>query len=133
MDGAGRIGESGSTRWLGEWQPPPVTSTGRERLLETFLAAADAVALARPEVDVDIAREVMLEAATMLHDGLALDGVDEADLDTVVEQVAADLVSTDPGAALRASAAAARAEPGPLHDPEAASAAYLTAAQTLGV
>ena len=59
--------------------------------------------------------------------------MDPRDLDGVVEQVAQDLVSPDPGAALRASAAAALAEPGSLHDREAASAAYLTAAQTLQV
>lgn len=102
-------------------------------LAERFLAAADSVALARPEVDVDMAREVMLEAATMLHDGLALDGVDPRDFDAVVDAVARDLVAPDPGDALRASAAAALAEPGGLHDAEAASAAYLTAAQTLRI
>jgi hypothetical protein len=108
-------------------------SSSANPLTAPFLAAADAVAASRPEVDVDIAREVMLEAATMLHDGLALDGVDPRDLDAVVEQVVEDLVSPDPGAALRASAAAALAAPGPLHDREAASAAYLAAAQTLQV
>jgi hypothetical protein len=41
-----------------------------------FLATAEAVAKARPEVDLDMAREVFLEAATMLHNGLVLDDLD---------------------------------------------------------
>ena len=40
--------------------------------LEEFLAAAEAVAQARPEVDLDAAREVFTEAATLLYNGLVL-------------------------------------------------------------
>jgi len=48
-------------------------------MLAPFLAAAEAAAKARPEVDVELARELLAEAATMLHNGLALDGLDEHD------------------------------------------------------
>jgi hypothetical protein len=46
---------------------------------DRFLATAEAVAIARPEVDLDMAREVFQEAATLLHNGLALDGLDDHD------------------------------------------------------
>ena len=96
--------------------------------LEQFLATAEAVAQARPEVDVEMAREVFQEAATLLHNGLALDGLDEHDADAVVAGLCVDLVAADPGAAVRARSRAAMADPGALHDPEGVWAAYLTAA-----
>ena len=40
---------------------------------DRFLATAEAVARARPEVDLGTAREVSGEAATLLHDGMALE------------------------------------------------------------
>ena len=45
---------------------------------DQLLATAERVARERPEVDVDMAREVFLEAATLLHDGLVLDDLDLA-------------------------------------------------------
>ena len=100
-------------------------------MLAPFLAAAEAAAKARPEVDVELARELLAEAATMLHNGLALDGLDEHDTVIVVDALAADLVARDPGRAVRARAEATLTEPGGLHDAEAAWAAYLTAASIL--
>ena len=100
-------------------------------LVEPFLAAADAVAAARPEVDAEMAREVFLEAATLLHDGLALDGLDRHDTDAVVAGLCADLVAVDPGSAVRARSRAALDHPGSLHDPEGVSAACLAAAAVL--
>jgi len=98
---------------------------------DRFLATADAVAEARPEVDLELAREVFREAAQLLHDGLALDGLDEHDTDAVVAGLCVDLVAETPGAAVRARSRAALEDPGDLHDPEAVSAAYLTAAAVL--
>src|SRR3954449_6614909 len=46
---------------------------------DRFLATAEAVVRERPEVDPEMAREVFLEVATMLYNGLALDGLDEHD------------------------------------------------------
>src|SRR5215212_5559079 len=85
---------------------------------DQFLATAEAVAKARPEVDLEMAREVFLEAATLLHDGLVLDDLDEHDAQAVVAGLCVDLVAPDPGAAIRARAQATRDEPGDLHDPE---------------
>ena len=99
--------------------------------LDQFLATAEAVARARPEVDLDMAREVFLEAATLLHDGLALDGLDSHDARAVVSGLCVDLVAEDPGAAVRARARATAEEPGDLHDPEGVSAAYLVSASIL--
>lgn len=67
---------------------------------DQFLATAEAVALERPEVDLDMAREVFEEAATLLYNGLALEGLDEHDASAVVAGLCADLVTQDPGAAV---------------------------------
>src|SRR4051794_7500860 len=95
---------------------------------DQFLATAEAVAKERPEVDLELAREVFQEAATLLDNGLALDGLDEHDASAVVAGLCVDLVAADPGAAVRARSEATKESPGDLHDPEAVSAAYLIAA-----
>ena len=74
-----------------------------------------------------MAREVFSEAATLLHDGLALDGLDRHDAGAVVAGLCIDLIAEDPGAAVRARSRAAEVAPD-LHDPEGVSAAYLIAA-----
>lgn len=102
--------------------PPP---------LDQLLATAEAVARDRPEVDPELAREVFREAATLLDDGLALDGLDEHDAAAVVAGLCVDLVTADPGAAVRARSRAAVEEPGDLHDPAGVSAAYLVSAGIL--
>ena len=79
----------------------------------------------------ELAREVFAEAATLLHNGLALDGLDEHDTEAVVAGLCVDLVAEDPGVALRSRARAALADSGELHDPEGVSAAYLVSASIL--
>ena len=98
---------------------------------DQFLVTAEAVARARPEVDPDMAREVFNEVATMLYNGLALDGLDEHDAAAVVAGLCVDLVATDPGAAVRERARATLADPADLHDPEGVSAAYLFSASIM--
>jgi hypothetical protein len=98
---------------------------------DQFLATAEAVARARPEVDLEMAREVFHEAATLLHDGLALDGLDEHDARAVVAGLCVDLVTEDPGAAVRARSRRTLHDVEDLHDPEGVSAAYLVAASIL--
>jgi hypothetical protein len=100
-------------------------------MLEPFLAAADAVAEARPDVDREVARELLEEAATMLHNGLALDHLDEHDAAAVVAWLCVDLVAPDPGAAVRARSRTTLESPGDLHDPDGVSAACLVAASIL--
>jgi hypothetical protein len=78
-----------------------------------------------------MAREVFQEAATLLHDGLALDGLDEHDANAAVAGLCLALVTEDPGATVRARSRAALVDPGDLHDPGAVSAAYLVAASIL--
>src|ERR1700709_494247 len=95
---------------------------------DQFLATAEAVAQARPEVDLELAREVFQEAATLLDNGLALDGLDEHDASAVVAGLCVDLVAADPGAAVRARSQAALEDAGGLQEPEAVSRAYLIAA-----
>ena len=102
--------------------------TGEPPFVDQFMATAEAVARARPEVDLETAREVFLEAATLLHNGLALDGLEDHDARAVVAGLCVDLCAQDPGAAIRARSRATLEDPGELHDPEGASAAYLMAA-----
>ena len=101
-------------------------------ILEPFLAAADAAASSRPEVDAPGARELMTEAATMLHNSLALDHLDEHDHALAVAFLAADLTATDPTEAVRARATTIADDPA-LHDPEGVRGAYLVVIQVLGL
>jgi len=105
-----------------------MSDTALGQPFDQFRAAAEAVAMARPEVDLEMAREVFDEAATLVDNGLVLDGLDEHDASAVVAGLCLDLVVTDPGAAIRARAAAVLDDRGDLHDPEGSSAAYLMAA-----
>lgn len=102
-------------------------------ILEPFLAAADAAAAARPEVDGVLARELMGEAAEMVHNSLALDHLDDHDLDAAVAVLAAALVAPDPTEAVRACAAAATDDDPTLHDPVGVRGAYLVVIQVLGL
>jgi hypothetical protein len=95
---------------------------------DQLLATAERVAQERPEVDLEMAREVFLEAATLLDNGLALDGLDEHDADAVVAGLCVDLVAEDPGAAIRARAQTALESPTDLHDHESVSRSLLIAA-----
>lgn len=89
---------------------------------DRFLATAEAAAAERPGVDPGMVREVFMEVVTMLHDGLVLDDLDQHDTDAVVAALCEDLVTADPGAAIRARAAAvAEAE---LHDRRAVAWVY---------
>jgi hypothetical protein len=78
-----------------------------------------------------MAREVFHEVATLLYNGLALDGLDEYDAGAVVAGLCVDLVAEDPGAAVRARSQATLEDPGDLHQPEGVSAAYLISARIL--
>ena len=98
---------------------------------DQFMATAEAVAQARPEVDLELAREVFHEAATLLYNGLALDGLDDHDASAVVAGLCLDLVAKDPGAAVRARSQATLQSPGDVHDPHGVSAAYLVSATIL--
>jgi hypothetical protein len=91
---------------------------------DQLLATAERVARERPEVDLDLAREVFEEAATLLYNGLALEGLDDHDANAVVAGLCVDLVSPDPGAPVRLRTQAALDDPGDLHDPKGVAAAY---------
>jgi hypothetical protein len=106
---------------------PAITEPPYDQLLR----AAEDVARERPEVDLELAREIFLEAATLLHNGLALDGLDHHDSDAVVAGLCVDLVTGDPGDAIRHRSRRALDDPGDLHDPESVSRSYLIAAAIL--
>jgi hypothetical protein len=79
----------------------------------------------------DLVAGITREAATLLHNGLALDGLDGHDASAVDAGLCLDLVAQDPGAAVRARSQATLEGPGDLHDTEGVSAAYLVAAAIL--
>src|SRR5688500_12302365 len=84
------------------WEARGMSSGAEGPPFDRFLATAESVAQARPEVDLEVAREVFQEAAALLHNGLALNGLDEPDADAVVAGLCIDLVAADPGSAVRA-------------------------------
>jgi hypothetical protein len=98
---------------------------------DQFLATAEEIVQALPEADPELVREVFREVATVLDNGLALDGLDDHDAHAVVAGLCVDLVADDPGAAVVARSRTASQDSGDLHDPAGVSAAYLTAAQLL--
>ena len=103
------------------WHPP----------FDRFFETAEAVAKARPDVDLDLAHEVFDEVATVLYNGLVLDGLDDHDAAAVVDGLCVDLISEDPAAAVRERAQATLDNPADLHDPEGVSRTYLIALATL--
>jgi len=112
-------------------KPRHVTTHGWTPPYDRFRATAETVARERPEVDAELALEVFDEVATLLHNGLVLDALDDHDAAAVVEGMCLDLVSEDPATAFRRRSAATLEEPGHLHDPEAVSRTYLIALATL--
>lgn len=107
-----------------------MTTPPLDPVFDPLLAMPDKLA-SRPGVDVEMAREVFLEAATLLHNSLALDALDEHDKRAVVAGLCEDLVDPDPGAAIRARALAVQDDSGDLHDPLVVAGTYVFAAQTL--
>jgi hypothetical protein len=103
------------------WDPP----------YDRFRTTAETVALERPDVDLELAREVFDEVATILYNGLVLDGLDDHDAGAVVDGLCLDLVAEDPAAAVRARSQATLEDPGELHDPEGVSRTYLIALASL--
>lgn len=100
-------------------------------LLAEFEAAASRAAAARPEVDAATARELMAEAAEMLHDSLALESLTAGDAAVVVRNLASDLTAPDPGEAVRARSAAVAQEPAGLDEPDVVAETYLVCAAVL--
>lgn len=100
-------------------------------LFATFEGAAEAAAHQRAGIDPDLARELMAEAAEMLHNGLALDQLGDHDFRLLADALARDLVAEDPSVAVRARAAAVLDSVGVYDDPEVASASCLVAASIL--
>ena len=69
-------------------------------------------------------REIFDEAATTLHNGLALDHLDDHDATIVVSELCVALSDPDPTAALMTRFYAATEAPGDLHDPIGVALAY---------
>jgi hypothetical protein len=125
------VGPAGETGCLGEGRSPRLAVVSASPVrppYDQFLVTAEAVVSQRPEVDAELTREVFEEAATLLYNGLALDGLDDHDAQAVVAALCQDLVAADPGEAIRERARAVLAEPGDLHEPEDVSRSLLISA-----
>ena len=109
---------------------PSVTS---KPPFDQFLAAAETAISTRPHVDPDMIREIFEETATMIDNSLALDDLDDHDTNAAIGLLCADLVTDDPGAAIRARSELVLTTPGGLHDPEAVSAALLVVTAVLRI
>jgi hypothetical protein len=130
--GSGHESDNNSIVPPSAWcDPRRVTTDAWDPPYDRFRATAEAVAQERPEVDLEMAREVFDEVATLLYNGLVLDGLDDHDGGAVVDGLCLDLVAEDPAAAVRARSQATLDEPGDLHDPEGVSRTYLIALATL--
>lgn len=99
------------------------TSTA-DLLFDRFAATAVAVSKARPQVDAAMVREIFDDAATMLHNGLALDHLDDHDAQIVVAELCSALTDPDPTTALMTRFYAATENPADLHDPIGVALAY---------
>ena len=100
-------------------------------LLAEFGAAASRAAAERPEVEAEAARELMAEAAEMLHNSLALEALTEGDAAVVVRNLASDLTAPDPEEAVRARSAAVAQGPAGLDEPDVVAETYLVCAAVL--
>jgi hypothetical protein len=99
-------------------------SSAADLLFDRFAATAAAAAKARPQVDPGMVKEIFDDAATMLHNGLALDHLDDHDAKVVVSELCTALIDSDPTTALMTRFYAATERPADLHDPIGVALAY---------
>ncbi|KQZ90402.1 hypothetical protein ASD62_15050 [Phycicoccus sp. Root563] len=95
-----------------------------DKLSRQFGETAVAVVQARPQVDPAMVEEIFDEAATLLHNGLALDHLDDHDADIVISELCVALVDADVATALLTRFYGATDQPTGLHDPEGVALAY---------
>jgi hypothetical protein len=108
-----------------------VSTSTADLIFDRFAATAVAVAKARPQVDPAMIREIFDDAATMLHNGLAIDHLDDHDAQIVVSELCAALTDADPTTALMTRFYAAIEEPATLHDAIGVALAYENVLQIL--
>ncbi|WP_406832872.1 hypothetical protein ABEG17_08620 [Pedococcus sp. KACC 23699] len=95
-----------------------------DKLFDRFDQTAVAVVRERPHVDPAMVREIFDEAATLLHNGLALDHLDDHDADIVISELCLALTETDVTTALLTRFYAATDEATGLRDPTGVALAY---------
>jgi hypothetical protein len=101
-----------------------MSSSIADKLFDRFGETAVAVVKARPQVDPAMIQDIFDEAATMLHNGLALDHLDDHDADIVVSELCVAVTDEDVTTALLTRFYAATDEPNDLHDPTGVALAY---------
>jgi hypothetical protein len=101
-----------------------MSSSSADKLFHRLGETAVAVTKARPEADSAMVQEIFDEAATLLHNGLALDHLDDHDADVVISGLCLALADTDVTTALLTRFYAATDQPEDLHDPTGVALAY---------
>ena len=94
-----------------------MSSSISDKLFDRFAETAVAVTKERPQADPAMVQDIFDEAATLLHNGLALDHLDDHDADIVISELCVALADEDVTAALLTLFYAATDHPEDLHDP----------------
>ncbi|KRE56952.1 hypothetical protein [Phycicoccus sp. Soil748] len=101
-----------------------MSSSIADELFHRFGETALAVTKERPQVDPAMVQDIFDEAATMLHNGLALDHLDDHDADIVISELCVALAEADVTTALLTRFYAATDKTEGLHDPTGVALAY---------
>ncbi|WP_270888924.1 hypothetical protein [Pedococcus sp. 5OH_020] len=95
-----------------------------DKLFDRFGETAVAVGKTRPQVEPAMIHDIFDEAATLLHNGLAMDHLDDHDADIVISELCVALTDADVTTALLTRFYAATDKPEDLHDPTGVAMAY---------
>ena len=120
----GSEGANSVARQQGPCHAHEMSSSIADKLFDRFGETAAAVMKERPEADPVMVRDIFDEAATLLHNGLALDHLDDHDADIVISELCVALADADVTAALLTRFYAATDHPEDLHDPAGVALAY---------
>lgn len=101
-----------------------MASSIANRLFDRFGETAAGVVKERPQADPVMVRDIFDEAAIMLHNGIALDHLDDHDADIMISELCVALTDADVTTALLTRFYAATDEPAGLHDPTGVALAY---------
>ena len=101
-----------------------MSSSIADKLFDGLAQTAVAVVKEHPQADAAMVQKIFDEAATLLHNGLALDHLDDHDADIVISGLCVALAGADVTTALLTRFYAATDQPEDLHDPTGVALAY---------
>lgn len=130
-DSPGGVEPNPVARRIGRCDARLMGNITADLLFDRFAETAVTVAKARPQVDPTMIQEIFDDAAAMLHNGLALDHLDDHDVQIVVPELCAALSDADPTTAVMTRFYAATEKPADVHDPVGVALAYENVLKTL--